>query len=71
MVDFIGLRLLTILRPWAPGTIARMRVARQGRTRRAEEKKAPAGKDIAASGNIAPRYPCQWPPRPGNARKNA
>ncbi|MET3395537.1 hypothetical protein ABIC33_006213 [Variovorax sp. 1140] len=63
--------MLTILRFPAPGTIAPTRVAQPSRPRRAEEKKAPAGKDIAASGNIAPRYPCQWPPRPGNARKNA
>ncbi|WP_301335862.1 hypothetical protein [Variovorax paradoxus] len=39
-------------------------------TGRAHGEKAPAGKDIAASGNIAPRYPAA-PAVRGTARKNA
>ncbi|HEX7866595.1 MAG TPA: hypothetical protein VF555_16690 [Variovorax sp.] len=44
-----------------------MRFFKPGRT---HEEKAPPGKDIAASGNIAPHTPAVAA-APGNARKNA
>jgi len=44
-----------------------MRFSKPGRT---HEEKAPPGKDIAASGNIAPDIPVAAA-APGTARKNA